>query len=54
MYNTKATTDEYPRWHREEDGTMVPDVTDYVKLQAWVDTLDPRMKEEYEGKKEEN
>ena len=24
------------------------------KLQAWIDTLDPRMKEEYEGKKEEN
>ena len=53
MYNTKATTDEYQRWHREEDGTMVPDVTDYVKLQAWVDTLEPRMKEEYEGKKED-
>ena len=53
MYNTKATTDEYPRWHREEDGTMVPDVTDYVKFQAWIDTLDPKTKEEYEGKKED-
>jgi len=45
MYNTKATTDEYPRWHREEDGTMVPD----VKLQAWIDTLDPRIKQEYDN-----
>ena len=49
MYNTKATTDEYPRWHREEDGTMVPDVTDYVKLQAWIDNLDPRIKQEYDN-----
>ena len=39
MYDTKKTTAEYPRWHREEDGTMVPDVTDYVKFQAWIDTL---------------
>ena len=54
MYDTKKTTTEYKKWHCEEDDTMVPDVTDYVKLQAWVDTLDPRMKEEYEGKKEEN
>ena len=53
MYDTKVTTDECPRWHREEDGTMVPDVTDYVKFQAWIDTLDPTMKEEYEGKKED-
>ena len=54
MYDTKKTTTEYKRWHREEDGTMVPDVTDYKKLQAWINTLDPRLKEEYEGKKEEN
>ena len=52
MYDTKKTTTEYKRWHREEDGTMVPDVTDYVKFQAWIDTLDPTMKEEYEGKTE--
>jgi len=33
---------------------IIKDITDYEKLQAWIDTLDPRMKEEYEGKKEEN
>jgi hypothetical protein len=33
---------------------IIEDITDYEKLQAWVDTLDPKMKEEYEGKKEEN
>jgi len=42
----------------KEDETMqkiiIEDITDYEKLQAWVDTLDPKMKEEYEGKKEEN
>ena len=30
---------------------IIEDITDYEKLQAWIDTLDPRMKEEYEGKK---
>ena len=53
MYDTKKTTTEYKRWHREEDGTMVPDVTDYVKLQAWIDTLDPRIKQEYTNIQEE-
>ena len=33
---------------------IIEDITDYEKLQAWIDTLDLRMKEEYEGKKEEN
>ena len=33
---------------------IIEDITDYEKLQAWIDTFDPRMKEEYEGKKEEN
>ena len=32
---------------------IIEDITDYEKFQAWIDTLDPRMKEEYEGKKEE-
>ncbi len=53
MYDTKKTTTEYKRWHREEDGTMVPDVTDYVKLQAWIDTLDPRIKQEYNNIQED-
>ena len=49
MYNTKKTTTEYKRWHREEDGTMVPDVTDYEKLKAWIDNLDPKIKQKYEN-----
>ena len=53
MYDTKKTTTEYKRWHREEDGTMVPDVTDYVKFQAWVDTLDPKIKQEYDNIQED-
>ena len=49
MYDTKKTTTEYKKCHCEEDDTMVPDVTEYVKLQAWVDTLDPKIKEEYDN-----
>ena len=51
MTNTKKITTEHKKWHREADGTMVPDVTNYVKLQAWIDSLDPKLLERYEATK---
>jgi len=32
---------------------IIEDITDYEKLQDWIDNLDPRLKEQYENKKEE-
>ncbi len=31
---------------------IIEDITDYKKLQEWIDSLDPRLKEQYE--KEDN
>ena len=39
----------FQRWEK-----MIAAKTADARRQAWIDTLDPRMKEEYEGKKEEN
>jgi len=33
---------------------IIEDITDYKKLQDWIDNLDPKLKEQYENKKEKN
>jgi len=30
---------------------IIEDVTDYKKLQEWIDSLDPKLLEEYQGAK---
>tara|TARA_R100000655_G_scaffold61110_1_gene99500 strand:- start:439 stop:543 length:105 start_codon:yes stop_codon:yes gene_type:complete len=30
---------------------IIEDVTDYKKLQKWIDSLDPKLFEEYQGNK---
>mgnify|MGYP003127124046 CR=1 FL=1 len=32
---------------------IIEDVTDYKKLQEWIDILDPKLLEEYQGAKTE-